>query len=356
MARPVNPFDRPPGDDEPPSTTGGHISFDGDDDTAFYALDGELDDALGESPDDAPTSSASGSGPAIAPPGDDLQPTALEPFTPEPTTSAAPAPSVTAGLPAVGGTGGPVRAPGTAAAPAAVVLMEHDDDEPVGLFARTSFTPGSGPRVSLMPAEIMTTRRVRRVQRRGVLALVGVVVLIVAAYALVVGERSMARDDLAAAQQRSTELTAEQSRYSRAPQVYAQVDDTRAALASVMAGDVRWYQYLADLAVTSPTGLWLTSWQASASDPTLAPTTPDPATGQSAATAPVASLTVSGTAADEPDVADWLDVLTATPGLAGSTASSLTRTAVGTRPVITFDSSATMTKAALSERYAAKKD
>lgn len=368
MDRPVNPFDRPPGDDEPPSGTGKQtFSFDGDDEAAFYALDGELDEALGESPDDAPVDAPAPSsfdgapvtspfgGAATASSGDAPLPAAPVPFTPEPATSAAPPSSAPAGTPAVGGTSGSVRTAATVDAPAAVALMEHDD-EVVGLFTRTSFTPGSGPRVSLMPTEIMTTRRVRRAQRRGILALAGVVVLVVAAYALVSGERSVARDDLAAAQQRSTELTTEQSRYARAPQVYAQVDDTRAALASVMAGDVRWYQYLADLAVTSPTGLWLTSWQASTSDPTLAPTTPDPTTGQPAAAAPVAALTISGTAADEPDVADWLDVLTATPGLAGSTASSLTRTAVGAEPVITFDSSAAMTRAALSDRYAAKKD
>lgn len=338
MDRPVNPFDRLRGHDGTPSTTGEHTSLDGDDD-AFYALDGELDEALGEGPDDVAVdapASAVDSGRAASPSGD------VPPAPGAPTS----------------GTGGSVRGPAatTVTAPAAVALVEHDDDEPVGLFARTSFAPGSGPRVSLMPAEVMTTRRVRRAQHRGVLALVGVVVLVVAVYALVAGERSMARDDLAAAQQRSAELTAEQSRYARAPLVYAQVDDTRAALASVMAGDVRWYQYLADLAVTSPTGLWLTSWQASAADPTLAPATPDPVTGLPAAAAPVAALTVSGTAANEPDVADWLDVLSATPGLAGSTASSLTRTAVGEQPVITFDSSAAMTDAALSDRYVAKED
>lgn len=337
--RPVNPFDRPPGDDEPSFTTGDHTSFDGEDDAAFYALDGELDEALGEGPDDASVDPV-------------VEASAFSSFDSGPVAS-----------PAVGGTDGSVRGPATvaapaappAAAPAAVALMEHDD-EPVGLFARTSFAPGAGPRVSLMPAEIMTTRRVRRAQRRGVLALVAVVALLVAGYALVAGERAMAREDLAAAQQRSAELTVEQSRYARAPLVYAQVEDTQAALASVMAGDVRWYQYLADLAVTSPTGLWLTSWQASAADPTLASATPDPVTGLPAAAAPVAALTVSGTATNEPDVADWLDVLTATPGLAGSTVSSLTRTAVGEQPVITFDSSAAMTEAALSDRYAAKKD
>ena len=331
MDRPVNPFDRPPGDDGPSPGTG-DAGYEDDlarfdalaDDDVFLAEDIAL---FGEPAPElaAPVPASSPAPPALS----------------KPATVSASAPS--------SGSAAPAPATGTTTA-----LLDHDDDEPVGLFARTPFAPGAGPRVDLLPGEVVTVRRVRRAQRRGVLALIGVLVLIAAAYALVSGERATARQDLAAAQARTVELTAEQARYAEAPRVYAQVESTQAALSSVMAGDVRWYQYLADLAVTSPTGLWLTSWQATSSDPTLAPTTPDPTTGAPAAATPVAALTVSGTAADEPDVADWLDVLAATPGLTGSTASSLTRTAVGEQPVVTFDSSASMTDAALSDRYAAK--
>ena len=314
MGRPVNPFDRPPADDGPAPS-------DQEVDDVHLATDPPRVDETVTGP--GPFGNLSG-----VPDGDGRGPSSLAP----------------AGSPP----------PAAATAGAATMLLEDEDDEPVGLFARTPFTPGAGPRVDLLPSEVVTVRLVRRAQRRGALVLVAVLALVVAAYVLVSGERTMAREDLAAAQQRSVQLTAEQARYARAPIVYAQVEQTRAALASVMAGDVRWYQYLADLAVTSPPGLWLTSWQASTSDPTLAPATPDPAAGAPAAVAPVATLTVSGTAADEPDVADWLDVLAATPGLTGSTASSLTRTAVGEQPVITFDSSASMTEAALSDRYAVK--
>lgn len=335
MERPANPFDRPPGDDERgPFATGEHTSFDGDDDAAFYALDGELDEALDESPEVI----------SVDPP---VEAPATSPFDSGPVTA-----------PALGGTGGSVRGPATIAAPAALALMEHDDDEPVGLFARTSFAPGAGPRVSLMPAEVLTTRRVRHAQHRGVLALVAVVVLVVAAYALVSGERSIARQDLAAAQQRSADLTAQQARYARAPVVYAQVADTSAALSSVMAQDVRWYDYLSNLAVTAPTGLWLTSWKATVADPAAASATPavDPTTGLPFTANTQATLSFSATTSDEADVVSWLRLLTATPGLAGSGATALTRTAVGDQPVITFDSSASMTDAALSRRYPAKKD
>lgn len=343
MDRPVNPFDRPPSDDEPTFDTGDAYEddlarFDAlADDDVFLADDTAL---FGEQAS-AASDAAVGADPSFPEPSS-TPPSSFEPVAP----ATAPAPAAST-----------ATAPAASTAPApggtATALLEHDDDEPVGLFARTPFAPGAGPRVDLLPGEVVTVRQVRRAQRRGAAALVGVLVLIAAAYVLVSGERAMAREDLAAAQARTVGLTAEQAKYAEAPLVYAEVESTQAALASVMAGDVRWYQFLADLAVTSPPGLWLTSWQATSSDPSLAPTV-DPVTGAPAAAVPVANLTVSGTAADEPDVADWLDVLSATPGLTGSTASSLARTAVGQQPVITFDSSAAMTKAALSDRYAAK--
>ncbi len=232
-------------------------------------------------------------------------------------------------------------------------MVLDQDDEIVGLFARTPFAPGSGPRVDLMPAEIVSARRVQRFQRGGLLALVGVVLVVLAAYALVVAERSVAREDLAGAQAETARLTAEQARYARAPLVYAEVDAIEAELATVMADDVSWYQYLADLSVSTPPGLWLTSWTATMTDPAAAAAV-DPSVA--AVTAPdgpdLATLTIGGSSQDERQVPDWLEVLDRTPGLRGAYASSLTRSAIDETPVLTFESSASMAQSARSDRYA----
>ncbi len=234
-------------------------------------------------------------------------------------------------------------------------VLEHDDDEMVGLFARVPFAPGTGPRVNLVPAEVLTARRVQRAQRRGLLALVGVVAVVLAAYALVSAERAVARDDLASAQAQTVQLTTEQARYAEAPKVYAEVDAIDAALASAMTDDVDWYQYVADLAVAAPPGLWLTSWTATMTDPATSAAV-DPATA--AVTVPdgpdLASLTVGGSSEGEDQIPAWLETLDAMPGLRGAYASSLTRTAVDATPVITFESSASMAQDARSGRYTNK--
>ncbi len=235
------------------------------------------------------------------------------------------------------------------------MVLEHDDDDMVGLFARVPFAPGTGPRVNLVPKEVLAARRVQRAQRRGLLALIAVVVLIVIAYALVAGERAVAREDLAAARAQTDQLMAEQARYAQAPKVYAEVDAIDAALETVMTDDVAWYQYVADLAVAAPPGLWLTSWSATVADPATEAAV-DPATA--AVTMPdgldLASLTIGGSSQSENQVPTWLETLDAMPGLRGAYASSLTRTAVDETPVITFESSASMAQDARSNRYAKK--
>lgn len=235
------------------------------------------------------------------------------------------------------------------------MVLDHDDDDMVGLFARVPFAPGTGPRVNLVPAEVLASRRVQRAQRRGLVALIGVVVLIAVAYALVVAERAVARDDLAAAQATTTRLMADQARYAEAPRVYAEVEAIDAALETAMTDDVEWYQYVADLAVAAPPGLWLTAWSATMTDPATAAVI-DPATAS--VTMPdgpdLASLTISGSSQDEDQIPDWLEILDAMPGLRGAYASSLTRTAVDDTPVITFESSASMGQDARSNRYTEK--
>lgn len=203
------------------------------------------------------------------------------------------------------------------------------------------------PRVDLLPPEILVRRRFVRTQRRSAVALVAVLAVITAGYAVQVRAAGEAADELAVAQARTASLQAEQVQFARAPQVYAQVEAAQAALRTAMSDDVRWYSYLADLTVTAPDGVWLTSITASV-EPAAVVADPLAATG---AAAPVGTLSIAGTVTEETQVADWLEVVDATPGLSGAATSGITRTAVGPRPVFAFESSASITADALSGRY-----
>ena len=73
--------------------------------------------------------------------------------------------------------------------------------------------------------------------------------------------------------------------------------------------------------------------------------------GDPLAQAGIGSLTVRGTAYAHPHVADWLEALGATEGLADARYSTSTRTELEGRTVVQFDSSATVTPDALSHRH-----
>jgi Tfp pilus assembly protein PilN len=210
------------------------------------------------------------------------------------------------------------------------------------------------PRVDLLPPEVLARRRFRATQRRSAVVLAAVAAALAGGYVLAVLDAGDAADELATAQARTAELTAEQARYARVPQVYGQVDAAQVALRTAMAADVRWYAHLGDLAASAPEGLWLTSITASvtpAATPGAVPgTVVDPLAAAGAAPS-LGTLRINGTVREEQQVAAWLDALDATPGLTGATTSGITRTAVGDQPVMTFESSATITADALSRRF-----
>ncbi len=202
------------------------------------------------------------------------------------------------------------------------------------------------PRVDLLPPEIRVRRRLASLQRTLGAALLALGVLLLAVYVLSLRESASAAVDLGAVTTRTAELQAEQAQYTGVPQAQTQVDAARGALRQAMATDVRWYQYLTDLALSHPDGVWLTNLSA-----TLAPTAPAGAASSALGTPGVGVITFSGTSDVHPQVADWLEALDATPGLADASISTSERSAVGERPVVTFESTVTVTPDALSGRF-----
>ncbi|SDQ46653.1 PilN domain-containing protein [Quadrisphaera sp. DSM 44207] len=219
-------------------------------------------------------------------------------------------------------------------------------------------------RVSLLPREVVQARALRRTRRWLAAGLGGVAAALGAVTWLSATSVHAAEDELAAAQQRTGVLTAEQAQFAEVPAVLAQLEAARTARAGAMGADVLWYEYLDGLTRSLPADVWLTdvtvtvdaaagaaaaasaAASAAAAAPAAAGTAPS-----GAAAAQVASATFSGVAFEHPRVADWLDSLDATPGFTGATYSTSSRTEKEEEVVVEFESSVAVTTDALSHRF-----
>jgi Tfp pilus assembly protein PilN len=226
------------------------------------------------------------------------------------------------------------------------------------------------PRVNLLPPEIERARRLRRTQ--GVLAggLLGVVALLGAGYGYEVHARHGAEQQLADVQAQTSVLQREQARYADVPRTVAAIDAAAAARESAMSGDVEWSRTLTDFSLTLPQNVWFSNVTLSVANPSAAAVgaaagsgtaaTPGAAaTSGTAATSGVAAttagtigtVTVQGTARSHRDVASWLDTLAKQQGMSNPYFSSSQKDKIGTKTVVKFSSTATLTADALSNRY-----
>jgi len=206
------------------------------------------------------------------------------------------------------------------------------------------------PRVDLLPPEIRAARRLRHVQQ--LLAVgVGLVVLVLAgATALATSSASSAREDLAAAQARTTALQAEQARFAEVARVQSQLAAVEGARAQAMAGDVLWASYLDEISGRAPAGVWLEQLTVALQPTAVAGGTPAEATDPLADPA-IATITVVGSGGSYEDVAAWLESLTAVPGLSDARYSIATRAGTEERPVVDFSSTVGVVPDALSHRH-----
>lgn len=119
-------------------------------------------------------------------------------------------------------------------------------------------------RIELLPAVHLERRRQRR--NLGLVAVAGIVLLLaVLGYWFILGVQiNEARGELAQVQARNTELQAEIDSLQRYAELENEVQTKRAALATVMAGDVDWPSVLTEVAMVVPGEIWLTNLSASA--------------------------------------------------------------------------------------------
>ena len=232
------------------------------------------------------------------------------------------------------------------------------------------------PRVNLLPEEILAARGFRKVQLRLALAVVTTILLASGAVFWAQGQVSDARADLETTTARSAALQQEETRYAEVPRLTAAVASAKALREQALRQDMLWYRLMSDVALATPSNVWLTTMEVSLNTTAGAPVgsaasagsagSPAGSTGSagSAGSAGAAGgldpllppgigkMTVTGTAANYPDVATWLDSIARVHGLDGSTLRTVTReNAVGKGGKLTFTTEIVIVSAALSHRY-----
>ena len=225
------------------------------------------------------------------------------------------------------------------------VLSEHREQQSTAALSRLEL-----PRVNLLPPEIGERVRFRRIQYGlglGVLGALGVVVLLVAVASSNV---DAANQDVAASNSTATDLKQQTDSYAGVSAVYAKAATAKAQLTQAMGQEVRYSQLLNDMSLSVPENVWVTDITFAQTDGT------GPATAAPTAVAGdpgIGSVTFSGTAFSHDDVAVWLDALAKQKGYANPYFTNSTEKLIGTRKAVGFDSTVTLTPAALSGRFTA---
>ena len=202
------------------------------------------------------------------------------------------------------------------------------------------------PRVNLLPPEIGERQRFRRIQLglcAGLLTATGVVALL---YVGAVGSTTDAAAELAATSSRGASLRAQTNEYAEVQRIHAEAGAAKTMLSQAMAGEIRFSTLLDDLSRSVPDDVWLdnvTFTQTSASAPDAV------AAGTSAG---VGTVTFAGLGGEHDDVAVWLESLAAQERFADASFTKSTAGTVDGRPSVSFTSTATLSPAALSGRYA----
>ncbi len=210
------------------------------------------------------------------------------------------------------------------------------------------------PRVNLLPPEIAQGRRLRQVQGGLGVAVLASVGIVAALFVAAASDASSAQDELATSKATQTSLTAEAARYASVPAALAKIDAAEVQRTQAMAQEVRWSFYLNDLSLSVPRNVWLT--QVAVTQTVDAPVAAVGAAG--ADPAGIAAITFEGKAYGNNDVANWLEMLAKQKGFVDPTftnsAEDDSLRGPNGKKAVTFSSTVSVTKDALSRRYEQK--
>lgn len=177
---------------------------------------------------------------------------------------------------------------------------------------------GGLPQVNLLPPEVRAARGLRNLKRWLAMALVLVLVLCTAVFALAKLSKAAADNELTAAQAETQRLQKEQQKYAEVPRVLGALQNATTARTLGMATDVSWSSYYAAVTAVLPadvsiSSLVVTTQSSSGSAAPAANPLQVPSVGQ---------IQFTGRSTTVPNTAAWLDALNGIPGFANAWASN----------------------------------
>jgi hypothetical protein len=191
-------------------------------------------------------------------------------------------------------------------------------------MSRVSHEPelilGGEPRVNLLPPEVAEQAQDRLARRKLLMATAATVVLVLLGIGGAGAYATSSTMRLVSAQAETADLLAEQSQYVAVRRVQAQVDTAHAARAVGGWTEVDWKTYLQGVRAALPADVGIDALSVDSTSPLTAyPQPTAPLQG-----ARIATLTLTLASPGLPPVPQWLEQLEALPGMAGSTAGSIT--------------------------------
>ena len=208
-------------------------------------------------------------------------------------------------------------------------------------------------RIDLLPSAYQERRRQRRNIGAIVIASMVVLLLLIGWWILLGTQVNNERDTLREAQARNSDLQTQIDALRQYADLQDEVDAKRAALLTVMNGDVDWPALMTEIAMVIPGEVWLTNLTASAgttegASPVGTETAPIRVSDQTA----FGRIAFQGRALSMPGVAKWLVSLRNVREFAAiwlNTASA--SVAEGVQTVVVFDSTLELSERAASERF-----
>ncbi|HZQ77075.1 MAG TPA: type IV pilus assembly protein PilM [Acidimicrobiia bacterium] len=159
------------------------------------------------------------------------------------------------------------------------------------------------------------------------------------------------RGRLAAQQKVDAGLQSQLAQYDPLHKLSSDFDASRKRVQAALAGDVSWTRFLDTLVRSMPSTVWLQTLQVQTASPAPGAASSASKAG-GAGPAGVGTLQITGVGLGYPAVADWLRQVAADPAVSNLSVGSLTETLLGSRTVVNFSSTATLTPAARSDRAA----
>lgn len=194
-----------------------------------------------------------------------------------------------------------------------------------GTKTKEELVLGAEPRMDLLPPEVRTLKKVKATRRRLIGLLLGVLVLIGAGIGASTWYAVQSQAELAAAQERTSELLASQSKYSEVQTIQAALDTTVAARQFGASTEIDWQAYLARVRALVPSTVTIDTMSLDSESP-LVPyeqaTTP-------LLNARVATIRILFTSPDATSVPEWLATMSTLPGYADSLPAAIARTDAG---------------------------